>query len=226
MIKTCADILATFPPPWDCLPCLALSSCAGSTRFTVRKRRLGEQRYSGHTTLPCCVIQLLRLPPPERELHEASGLGLFHPCVGPAPGPRPGLSWALHKQLLMKLGLCPVPSTVGRAQALSGRERGQQRRGSSPARGPAGREPPGFRQSPSCCYLWLSPRRWCQEESSSLSAFQEAVSTRDGGESKPALPVPGRRMALGRQPPAPTVSVWPCTPGRDTRVPHPAPPPP
>lgn len=40
---------------------------------------------------------------------------------------------------------------------------------------------------------------------------------------KPALPVPGSRaMALGKQPPTP-VSVWPCTPGRDTGAPETSP---
>lgn len=76
---------------------------------------------------------------------------------------------------------------------------------------------PAFDRPPSCCYLWLSPRPRCQEEASSLSAFQQTVSASDGGESETSLSCSREADGSGKAGPLPpAASVCLCGPAHRT----------
>lgn len=132
------------------------------------------------------------------------------PRVDAAPSPRSGPTGRL-----MTRGSARRP-VVG-ARGPPGRGAGAAGAAASPVAAlAAGR--PAFDRPPSCCYLWLSPRPGCQEEASSLSAFQQTVSASDGGKSETSLSCSREADGSGKAGLLPArglrVSVWPCAPHR------------
>lgn len=132
------------------------------------------------------------------------------PRVDAAPSPRSGPTGRL-----MTRGSARRP-VVG-ARGPPGRGAGAAGAAAAPVAAlAAGR--PAFDRPPSCCYLWLSPRPRCQEEASSLSAFQQTVSASDGGESETSLSCSREADGSGKAGLLPAgglrVSVWPCAPHR------------
>ena len=166
-------------------------------------------------------------PAPAVWAREDWGRGLPPPACGHSPQPQ---VWP--QRSIDDTGLRPPPGGGGGGRGPPGSGAGAAGAAAAPVAAlAAGR--PAFDRPPSCCYLWLSPRPRCQEEASSLSAFQQTVSASDGGESETSLSCSREADGSGKAGPLPArglrVFVWPCaqhrawTPG--PRGPRPLPPP-
>lgn len=142
------------------------------------------------------------------------------PCTGP------GRQLAPHKQL-MKPGLCPVPGIVGSTTAPVGREGEQQREERQPRPWPCWQQAARLSTAPFVLLLVVEslarvPGRVKPPVSLPGDCLHEPWRLE---QNQPFL-FQGDEWHLESSPPPPRVSVWPCTPGRDTRAPHLVPPPP